>query len=127
MTAIYDFLLHVFGTVPAPIVACLLGWAMSFTVTQPLKFFLPLHWHPETREGIAQCVAFVTGLCVTVFLMQTWVGFFLGVMVGIWSPLAYYLTILLIERRFPWLADILSGDVRGKLLGPIRYTQKPRV
>lgn len=126
MTAIYDFFLHVFSTVPPWLVACLLGWVMSFTVTQPLKFLLPLNWHPEHREEIAQLVAFVTGLAVTWYLLRTPVGLLLGIVVGVWSPLAYFLTILLIERRFPWLADLLSGDVRGKLLGPIRYTQKPR-
>lgn len=125
MTAIYDFLLHVSGTAPAWLIACLLAWAVSISVTQPLKFLMPLSANPALREWIAQGAAFLSAFFTVAYLVKPPVGILLGVVVGIWSPVAFYLLMRVLERRFPWAADILSGDVRGTLFERRRRDGRP--
>lgn len=126
MTAIYDFILHVYSTIPAPIIYMLISWLMSVAITQQLKFLMPLNWYPDIRNNIAQVTAFTVAFVTMFYLLPTNIGFFLGVLVGIFSPLAYALAILFIEERWPKVADILSADVRGMIYGDRRSAQPLR-
>jgi hypothetical protein len=114
MKAIYDFLLYVHSTMPPWVVAVFLGWGMSISVTQPIKFLLPLRMDPKVRANIARICAFCTGCVAVVYYMPGVTGWLVGFMVGVWSPTAYWLLMLVVGHRFPWLKDFLSGDVRGK-------------
>lgn len=113
MTAIYDFLLHVNGTVPPWLIAALLGWLTSISVTQALKFAMVLHWDAFLREGTARLIAFGSAAITVVWLLPTFPGFILALAVGVWSPFAFWLLMRFLEGRFPGARDFLSGDVRG--------------
>lgn len=126
MTALYDFFLHVTGTFPAWAVAMLLAWATSITVTQIVKYLMPFSWRPTNRSDIARLVAFSTGWATVFYLMPTFIGCLLGLIIGVWAPMAYRLFIKIIQHRYPFLADVLSADVRGTLFGMPRHTQYPR-
>lgn len=120
MTAIYDLFLHIYKTTPPELSAMLMAWVVSVTITQPLKFILPLNWWPRLREGLTQGSAFLTAFVTCFALLPTKMGALLGFVVGIWSPVAYYLLVRVLGRQYPWLQDILSGDVRSAL-----FTSKP--
>lgn len=128
MSEIYDFLLHVVLTAPLGIKACLLGWIMSITLTQPLKFLLPLGWHPALRERIARAVAFGSAFLTVVVVEPNRTGVAWGFITGVWSPTFYWLLLLWLGgRSWPWAQkarDILSGDVRGTLLGSPQENRK---
>ena len=113
MTAIYDFLLHVNNTVPPWVVAALLGWLVSITITQAIKFAMLLHWDALLREGVARLVAFGSAAFTVIWLMPTFEGLILALAVGVWSPLAFWLLMKSLDGRFPGARDFLSGDVRG--------------
>jgi hypothetical protein len=113
MTAIYDFLLHVNGTAPAWLVAALLGWLMSISITQALKFAFPLHKDPLDRRMWTVVLAFLSAFLTVLWVLPTLNGFVLALAVGVWSPLAFWLLMRVIEKRLPGVADFLSGDVRG--------------
>ena len=109
-----DDALKVYNTIPFALWACLLGWAVSVGMTQPLKFALPLGWHPAWREHLTRFVAFISGFLAVVALIPTTTGILLGIATGLWSPIAYGLVLYVVKYRWPWLADFLSGDVRGR-------------
>lgn len=117
MESAWDFALHVFTTMPAGLRAMLLGWALAITVTQPLKFLLPLRWEPATREMLARIVAFLVACSTVCIAMPTPTGLALGIIVGVWAPFFYWLLLRVLGDRWPRLRDALSGDVRGVLLG----------
>lgn len=117
MKDLYNFFLHVYASLPPEVGAMGLAWAVSVSITQPLKFLWPFHWHPKLRELLSWCLAFSTAFTTMVLLVPTNKGALLGLIVGIWSPVAYAITIKLIGAKFPLLKDILSGDVRGTLRG----------
>lgn len=120
MKTIYDFILHIYNTLPPPVAVMLVGWAMSISMTQPLKFLMPLKWRADDREIVAQLVAFLSGFGTVMYLMPTAMGFFLGTVIGIWSPLAFFILMLMIEKRWPKVKDFMSGDIRGTLIGQRR-------
>ena len=117
MTGFYDFFLHVLSTMPVAVQAILLGWAVSITITQPLKFAMPLRWRPATRARIARIVAFLTAFLTCLIWDPVPFGAVLGFMVGVWSPGIYWLGMKIVNRQWPWLSDVMSGDVRGILIG----------
>lgn len=120
MESVYNFLLHVYNTLPPPVAVALWAWAMSSTVTQVLKFMLPLEWNPKGRRYVAIYTAFFAAFLTAVVMMPTGIGCLVGVTMGVWSPLFYALTIAIVGHIFPWLADVLSGDVRGMIFGERR-------
>jgi hypothetical protein len=120
MTGLYDLFLHIIATTPRWAVAILLGWVMSITITQPLKFIMPIEWSSNLREWVARVIAFATACITTVIYLPTMLGWALGFIVGVWSPVAYFLVMKIISHRWPWLADVFSGDVRGVLIGRIK-------
>lgn len=126
MTAAYDFFLHVTATFPPWLLAMLLGWLTSITITQTVKYLMPLRWRPDKRQAVARIVAFVSGAATVAYLMPTFIGALLALVIGVWAPLAYRLFIYAIQHRFPWLADVLSADIRGTVFGRPDYSQKPR-
>lgn len=128
MNATLQALLSAFDALPPLARAALIAWAVSITSTQPLKFLLPLAWSSRARNAVAQAAAFGSALGAMVAQVPTTEGWLVGLLVGVWSPAAYYLFIRLIEKRAPWLADALSADVRGVLLGQRRAadTYMPR-
>lgn len=131
LVGIREFLAAAVGlydSVPPVVRAVLLAWLLAVSVTQPMKFLLPLSWTPEKRHLCAQVVAFVTGFLGVVLFAELPLALrcALGLLVGLWAPVAYFLFVRAIEDRWPRLADALSGDVRGVLLGEPRGAQLPR-
>lgn len=124
MNAIYDFALRVADTFPPWALAMLLGWLVSIGVTQPLKFVMPLAWPAETRARVAWVVAFGSAFGTTLYLYQNPLGIILAVIVGLWSPTAYAILVAFLRHRWPWAADVLSGDVRGILTGQRRENRE---
>lgn len=120
MEAVYNFVLHVFQTMPPPLAACLIGWAFSISVTQFVKFVFPLEWPSKTRAMFTRFVAFVAALGGTYAYLMTPTGLLLGFMVGVWSPFAYWGVLAIVGHFFPWLKDAFSGDVRGVVFGDKR-------
>ena len=39
---------------------------------------------------------------------------------GVWSPLAFAMLQAVLRQWWPWAADVLSGDVRGVVVGRAR-------
>lgn len=122
MTAAWNFLLHVVNTIPAWLAAALIGWAGSIAITQPAKFLMPARWDPELRAVAARALASLSAFLATGFAYQALApdGSAAGLLVtalltGLWSPIAYALLIRGLRRspRLAWIADVLSGDVRG--------------
>lgn len=120
MSALYDVFADFFNHVSPEFRACLLGWIASISVTQPLKYAMPLAWKPGIRRTIAQVVAFAVALFAVHVMIPGDNGWVYGVIIGIWSPLAYAIAIKCLEDRFPWTADFLSADIRGVLIGEPR-------
>lgn len=120
MEDMIESVLGIYNRLPFPVIACLLGWLVSVGITQPVKFALPLNWYPRTRQIIAQGVAFASAFLTVYGLIVSPTGIVLGVIVGLWSPIAYAVAINLLEERYPRLTDILSGDVRGVMKGDVR-------
>lgn len=120
MNELFDYIGDLYGRLPFPVIACLAGWAVSIGLTQPVKFLLPLNWYPKSRQVITQGIAFASAFLVVHGMVPGGQGVILGLITGLWSPMAYSLAIRLLENRYPALADILSGDVRGTMKGDVR-------
>lgn len=119
-----------YEAMPPTLRVMVLSWVMAVSVTQPMKFLLPLRWSADKRHMTAQIVAFVTA-CTTVLAfappeLPMGLRGALGALMGIWAPSMYWLVIRTVEDRWPRLADVLSADVRGVLIGEPRGSQLPR-
>lgn len=122
MSALWNALLHVLNTIPAWLAAAVIGWVASIAITQPAKFLMPVGWDSELRAVVARALASVSAFVATAFAFRALApdgalaGMILAALVtGLWSPIAYSLLVAGLRRsdRLAWIADILSGDVRG--------------
>ena len=129
MNAIYNQIASFYMSLLPELRACVLAWLVSISVTQPMKFLLPLNWHPELRKRLAQAVAFVSAFLTMTFLLPNGLGVILGLVMGSWSPTFYVLAIKLADKYWPWGADFLSADVRGMMTGDVRTAEgtEPRI
>ena len=117
MESIYKFLLEVNNTLPPWAIAGLAGWLVSWGVVQGVKFLFPVSWEPLLRKEAAQLMATGTAFITTLVIMPTYGGLLVALIAGLWSPISYAILMGVLFRYVPWLADILSGDVRGTLIG----------
>ncbi len=118
-----DFINEALGLrIPGPILAMLLGWLVAVGMTQGLKFFIPFAWPHDVRRTAAQLVALLTGFG-TVWLLQPAplpLTAVLAVITGIWAPVSWAMLMAWLKRKHPWIAAVLSQDVRGVLFGTPR-------
>lgn len=117
MQAIWDAVLHAFGTMPDWLGAVLIGWAISVGVTQSTKFWMPVRWEPRLREDIARATAVLSAFfpALAYYISQGGNPFYVAltaVGAGLWSPLAFALLQAGLKRWAPGLADVFSADVR---------------
>lgn len=124
MTAIARDLLSLADALPPWLVAVLIGWAVSFATTQPVKFAMPLSWDEQSRHVAAYLVAFASGALPAAM----WMGdagasavatTMTALCSGLWAPAAFMLWqggLRALSARWPAfgrLADWFSGDARG--------------
>jgi hypothetical protein len=120
MSAIYDFALHAFETAPPWLVAWIVGWLGSWGVVQAIKFWMPLRWEPILRKEAAQVMACGSAAGFALVMLPTFQGVLVAIIAGLWSPISYAFMMRFVSHFWPWLGDVLSGDVRGVLIGDQR-------
>jgi len=125
MREVIDSTYHALGTMPAWLAAVLIGWAVSAGVTQTVKFWMPLSVSSGQREATARVVAVLTAAVAAALVMVDRGGNSLAVALvaiasGVWSPLAFAMLQAVLRQWWPWAADVLSGDVRGVVVGRAR-------
>lgn len=125
MKATWDFAMHVLGTMPVWLAAMLVGWGLSWGLTQTLKFAVPETVDARLRHVLNQALAFLSAAVPAGLYYwqhdQTFTGLVLvAVAAGVWSPMAFAILQAVLRRFFPWLADALSGDKRGVIAAKLR-------
>ena len=124
MESIWNFITHVLNTMPHWLAAILVGWAISFGFAQAFKkYALPISWDANLRSSVTRILAALTAFVPAFGYMvehdQPLVATALaGIGAALWSPLAAAALQAILKRFAPWLADALSGDVRGAVHGP---------
>ena len=111
-----------YNLIPFPVIACIAGWLASIGITHTLKFSLPLEWPPRTRGLLSQGTAFWSAFATVMYLIPgNPYRLVLAALTGLWSPMAFAGFMWWLKSKgYNDAADILSGDVRGKLTGNIR-------
>lgn len=123
MQAAFDFLIHALSSLPDWLAAILVGWAFSAGLTQSLKFLTPLSIYHGYREQITRLVAMLSAAIPAGILYDLLGGhppeavLWVALGAGLWSPLAFAILQAVLKRYAPWLADVLSQDVRGAISG----------
>lgn len=119
MTEIWNILSAAFRETPPWLSALLLAWAVSWGCTQALKFFLPIRWDVHTRREMAQLLAFLTAFLTVATLKPLPLAgtLALAFATAFWSPISFALLMAFLRKRWPYLADVLTQDVRGVLIG----------
>lgn len=120
MQTVFDFIMHALSSLPGWLAAILVGWAVSVGVTQAVKFLLPLSIYHGYREQATRLVAMLSA-AIPAGLTFGMVGgkppeavLWVAIGAGLWSPLAFAILQAVLKRYAPWLADVLSQDVRGQ-------------
>lgn len=120
MNAAWDFIIHALSSMPEWLAAILAGWAVSAGLTQALKFLTPLSLYHGYREQITRLVAMISAAVPAGILYGVLGGhppeavMWVSLGAGLWSPLAFAILQAFLKRYAPWLADVLSQDVRGQ-------------
>lgn len=115
MQAIWDFLMHVVATAPELFWSMLAAWLLAVGVTQWVKGWIPSTWSPLQRHRATQLLALACGLSSSWLLwpeslpLRYWPV--VGLLVGLWAPFSWWLTVRYVLRRWPWLRERVSGDV----------------
>jgi len=117
MEAIYKSILSMFTATPLWVVGLLSGLMLSWLVVQGVKFLFPIEWPPENRRQGAQFIAFATGFMTAVYVMGWPTGAMVGLFAGFGSPVVYAYLMKFLNWKYPAFADVLSGDIRGTLIG----------
>ena len=124
MESIWNTITHVLSTMPAWLAAILVGWAISFGFAQAFKkYALPISWDPSMRALVTRVLAGTTAFVPAAAYMIEHnepgvVTALAAVGAALWSPMAAAMLQAILKRFAPWLADALSGDVRGAVHGP---------
>lgn len=119
MQAAWDFLLHMLDGMPPWLAAALAGWFISVGVTQTTKFLLPQSVYHGYREQAVRLLAILSAAIPAGILFEVFGGrppqasMWVALGAGLWSPLAFAILQAILKRYAPWLADVLSQDVRG--------------
>lgn len=97
---------------PRPVWALVGGTLLSFAFTQRAKFAIPSTWSPHSREVGAQAAAFVSGFASTYFIWGTADASALiaALVVGLWSPALWSLSMLVIGWKWPEVKKLLSQN-----------------
>lgn len=114
-----DAALHVATAWPS-LAAFLAGWAFSVGLTMPVKkLLLPRRWDVADRDLAVRLIAFFSAM-VPAGVVYVELGgseglvWLVMVFTGLWSPVAYALTILWLRTRkavfWSKVADFLSAD-----------------
>lgn len=112
--------------IPPWLVAIVLGWLGAIGLTQALKFAVPLGWNDQVRHSAAQLIALLSAFTI-VWLLQPGgpvLSAVLAILTGLWTPLSWALLMAWLKRKHPWVADVLSQDVRGVLVGQRRGSRE---
>lgn len=108
---------------PPWLIAVVLGWLVSWALTQHLKFLLPMAIPSELRHWLTRLIGLAIAM-VTVLALEPYpdaaLNFVLALAVGLWAPTSAALLMAWLKRRHPWIADVLSQDLRGVLRGQPR-------
>lgn len=99
----WDFLVHVFSTIPDWMVVMLLSWAATVGTTQFARVFVPVSWSKLKSHAVMQLVSMSAALAVTQALIGGKWGAAMGVVIGFWAIGAYYLVELIACHVWPWL------------------------
>lgn len=110
----YDSIMSAINSLP--------NWALAFIgawiITQTLKFALPIEWASDIRSLMTRLIAFTSATILMIFIAGTASKIVvLGMFVGLATPLASAVISKTANHFWPWLGDILSGDVRGSIVG----------
>jgi Mn2+/Fe2+ NRAMP family transporter len=120
MQSAFDFIMHALAGLPEWLAAVLIGWAFSAGVTQALKFLTPLSMYHGHREQVTRVIAMLTASIPAGMVYGVLGGkppeavLWVAIGAGLWSPLAFAILQAVLKRYAPWLADVLSQDVRGQ-------------
>jgi Mn2+/Fe2+ NRAMP family transporter len=120
MQTAFDFIMHALSSLPDWLAAILIGWAFSAGVTQALKFLTPLSVYHGYREQVTRVIAMLTASIPAGMVYGVLGGkppeavLWVAIGAGLWSPLAFAILQAVLKRYAPWLADVLSQDVRGQ-------------
>lgn len=123
MNDIWNTITHILSTMPVWLAAVLVGWAISFGFAQMFKkYALPISWDPDLRAMITRIAAGGSAFLPAAIYMINHDADGVDTMLaalgaGLWSPMAASMMQAVLKRFAPWLADALSGDVRGVVHG----------
>ncbi len=104
-----DFLRHLIDIAPPAFWPLIVGFLVSATFTQWLKFFFPRKWTKFLKATMARLVAFGTGFGVTTYLWPDKYGMACGVLIGTVSPTVFAIMQRLISTQW---RKRLSQDTR---------------
>jgi hypothetical protein len=124
----WNGLLHVLTTLPPSFAALLVGWSFSIGLTQSVKFLMPSSIDEDIRELTTRLLAgFSAAMAAGVYYAAADGSrpedlILVMLFTGVWSPLAFALLQGALRRspRTAWIADVLSGDVRGVIAAKLR-------
>lgn len=108
----WTFFLRVVETAPVGVWAALAGTLAAWGVTQRAKFLIPYELSHVRRRTLSQAIAFAVGFGIALLIWPSRGGAILALLVGLWSPLLWWLFTRWLSRRNPELRDKLSQDVR---------------
>lgn len=118
METAWQFFIHMFDGMPEWLAAILAGWAVSIGITQSVKFLFPLSWYHGYREQLTRLLAMLSAAIPAGLMFGVLGGapdsatMWVALGAGLWSPLAFAILQAILKRYAPWLADVLSQDVR---------------
>lgn len=124
MESIWNFIINALNTMPHWLAAILVGWAISFGFAQAFKkYALPISWDANFRSNVTRILAALTAFApAAAYMVEHDQGVVATALAGLgaalWSPMAAAMLQAILKRFAPWLADALSGDVRGVVHGP---------
>jgi len=106
----WDAVLYVCTTSPAALWPLLLALAGSIVFTQAVKQWIPERWTYRQRRFTAQFVAFLSAVLIVLFTMPTRLVIIAGAIIGVASPVIYFVAVRLIGMKWPFVREWLSQD-----------------
>lgn len=110
----WDLLTHVVSTAPIWFWPMLAAVLLTLLVTQEAKRWLPERMSSKERHLATQMVAVLIGMGISFALWPAelhWKhGAVVGAIVSLGTPALYPICMKIIEHRWPWLREKLSGN-----------------